>query len=111
MYRSDSRIFLSSTNIPVDNDRLKINVKDGAITSAAIRDIFAGILSVPVLLDTLKYLSVVKTFSTGIDMQASKNFIAKSLGIYFMVRHISLNTYVERLRRLYMSRETICVLP
>ena len=58
--------FQSSTNIPVDNDRLKINVKDGAITSAAIRSIFAGILSVPVLLDTFKYLSVVKTFSTGI---------------------------------------------
>ena len=56
----------SSTNIPVDNDELKINVKDGATTSAAIRNIFAGILSVPVLLDTFKYLSDIKTFSTGI---------------------------------------------
>ena len=55
----------SSTNIPVDNDRLKINVKDGAITSAAIRSIFAGILSVPVLLDLLNILVSLKRFRLG----------------------------------------------
>ena len=58
--------FQSSTNSPVDSDKLKINVKDEYITSAAIRSIFAGILSVPVLLDTFRYLRVIKNFLTGI---------------------------------------------
>mgnify|MGYP002803412029 CR=1 FL=1 len=66
VYRSNCRIFPVSTNSPVDIDKLKINVKDEYITSAAIRSIFAGILSVPVLLDTFRYLRVIKNFSTGI---------------------------------------------
>ena len=40
----------------IGSDKLKTNVKDRAITFAAIRNIFTGILSVPALLDTFKYL-------------------------------------------------------
>ena len=61
--------------VKVRNAKLRNYLKEGAIISAAMRSILAGILSRPAPFETFRCLRVFKTLSTGINIKRKDGII------------------------------------